>query len=197
MLSNSATVSKISMSKIRNNVVVGSNPAESLPDDLAALFTAAKPTGSEVLSQLESAAAELGKNPKFLADYAKGLIVEDILRAMEDSGITRNALATKIGKSRQYVSKVLDEERRANFTIDSLAEFSTALDLQLCLRMVPASEHMLFIRKLPTPVAIESFEQFPDERADPVMIPDCNQFESRNTIPFTPEDNYEPSRLSA
>lgn len=118
--------------------------APSLPDDIAALFADASPTTAADLSQLERAAAALLADPKFVADHAKCLIIEDILSAMEAAGMTRNALAGKIGKSRQYVSKILDEDRRVNFTIDSLAEFSAALGIQLCLRLLPASERMGF-----------------------------------------------------
>lgn len=130
-----------------NPRVGGSTPAPAtagLPDDLAALFAAAPVTTDADLAHLEKAAKALHRDPSFVADHAKGLIIEDILRAMEAAGMTRNALAGKIGKSRQYVSKILDEDRRVNFTIDSLAEFSAALGIQLCLRLLPASERMVF-----------------------------------------------------
>lgn len=99
----------------------------SLPDDLAALFASTAQATPADLARLEKAAADLNKDPAFVADVAKGLIVEDILRAMEAANLNRNTLAAKIGKSRQYVGKILDEHRRANFTIDTLAELATAL----------------------------------------------------------------------
>lgn len=178
----------------------GSNPAlstPSLPDDIAALFADARPTTTADLSQLERAAAALLTDPKFIADHAKGLIIEDILRAMEAAGMTRNALAGKIGKSRQYVSKILDEDRRVNFTIDSLAEFSAVLGVQLCLRMLPESERILFIRKLAPPVEIARADQFPDESIVDSAMPEPGEFVPRNIIPFTEATSYERTSLSA
>lgn len=180
--------------------VGGSNPVlstPSLPDDIAALLADAGPTTTADLSQLDSAAAALLADPKFIADQAKGLIIEDILRAMEAAGMTRNALAGKIGKSRQYVSKILDEDRRVNFTIDSLAEFSAALGVELCLRMLPESERILFIRKLAPPVEIARADQFPDESAADPVVPEPGEFVPRNIIPFTKDTSYERTSLSA
>ena len=191
-----------SSTKVRgsNPRVGGSNPplsTPSLPDDIAALFADASPTTAADLSQLERAAEALLADPKFIADHAKGLIIEDILRAMETAGMTRNALAGKIGKSRQYVSKILDEDRRVNFTIDSLAEFSAALGIQLCLRMLPESERILFIRKLAPPVEIARADQFPDESAADPVVPEPGEFVPRNIIPFTEDTSYERASLSA
>jgi antitoxin component HigA of HigAB toxin-antitoxin module len=99
----------------------GSNPragmtapaSPDLPDDLAALFATAPETTDADLAQLEKAAKALHSDPAFIAEHAKGLVVEDILRVMEKTGMSANALAGKIGKSRQYVSKILSG--RANF----------------------------------------------------------------------------------
>ena len=74
--------------------------------------------------------------------------MEDILRAMEEQGLNRNTLAAKLGKSRQYIGKILDEEQPANFTIDTLAELSSALGINLHVRMLPENERMIFVRGL-------------------------------------------------
>jgi len=114
--------------------------ARDLPADLAAIFAAAPDTRESDIAALTHAADALDRDPEFLADYAKGLVVEDVLRALEDSGLSKNALAEKIGKSRQYLSKILDEDRRVNFTIETLAKLSAALGLQLHVRMLPPNE---------------------------------------------------------
>ncbi len=116
-----------------------------LPEDIASLFENTRQATPAELARLEKAAALLRADPAFLADVAKGLIVEDILRAMEAAGLNRNTLATKLGKSRQYIGKILDKEQPANFTIDTLAEISAALGVKLHVRMLPGSEHMIFI----------------------------------------------------
>lgn len=190
----------VARSALASRAEANGNPTlstPSLPDDIAALFADARPTTAADLTQLERAAAALLADPKFVADHAKSLIIEDILRAMETAGMTRNALAGKIGKSRQYVSKILDEDRRVNFTIDSLAEFSAVLGVQLCLRMLPESERILFIRKLAPPVEIARADQFPDESAADPVVPEPGEFVPRNIIPFTEDTSYERASLSA
>lgn len=175
-----------------------SSPASiDLPEDLAALFSTAPVTTDADLAQLEKAAKALQSDPSFIAEHAKGLVVEDILRVMEKTGMSANALAGKIGKSRQYVSKILSEHRRANFTIESLAEFSAALDLQLCLRLLPASERLLFIRTVTAPVPKTCSNDFPkaDDAAEPWMEEEA--FIPQNIVPFIKDPSYERISLPA
>ena len=72
---------------------------------------------------------DLDKDPEFAADYANGLIVQDILNLMDKKQVSQAELANSIGKSRQYVFRILNEKR--NFTIKSLASFACALDCDL------------------------------------------------------------------
>lgn len=50
---------------------------------------------------------------------------EDILLAMEDAEISQKELASKLGKSKSYVSQLLDGSR--NMTLKTLADISYAL----------------------------------------------------------------------
>lgn len=50
---------------------------------------------------------------------------EDILLAMQDSGISHTELAKKLGKSKAFVSQILDGTR--NMTLKTLADISYAL----------------------------------------------------------------------
>jgi transcriptional regulator with XRE-family HTH domain len=84
---------------------------------------------------------ELERDPEFVADYLKGQLVEDILKAMEKQGITKSDLAKRLNKSRQYVTKVLNE--KANFTIETIAEVACALGTGVSLRLHSLSERML------------------------------------------------------
>jgi len=193
------------MKRTFDHFAPGSNPRggrtapapTGLPDDLAALFATAPETTDADLAQLEKAAKALHSDPSFIAEHAKGLVVEDILRVMEKTGMSASALADKIGKSRQYVSKILSEHRRANFTIESLAEFSAALDLQLCLRLLPASERLLFIRTVTAPVPKTSSNDFPeaDDAAEPWMEEEA--FIPQNIVPFIKDPSYERISLPA
>ena len=124
------------------------------------------------------------------------MIVEDILRAMESAGLNRNTLASKIGKSRQYVGKILDEDHSANFTIETLAELSVALGVQLHLRMLPANEHMIFARTLTVQTEVSPESPFPGDNK--VLRPshDAGCFEQRNIITFQPI-SYDRTSMSS
>lgn len=135
-------------SNVEKRATSESSAATSLPDDIAALFANAHQVSAKELAGLAKGAEALRADPSFLAGVSKGLVVEDILRAMEAAGLNRSTLASKLGKSRQYIGKILDEEQPANFTIDTLAELSTALGVKLHVRMLPENEHLLFVRGL-------------------------------------------------
>lgn len=166
-----------------------------LPDDIAALFANTRQATPKELAALAKAADALRADPAFLADVSKGLVVEDILRAMEEAGLNRNTLAAKLGKTRQYIGKILDEERRANFTIDTLAELSTALGVKLHVRMLPENEHMIFVRGLTVTTKVEPIAEFPDPQVRSAPIFE-DRFESSNFIPF-PTTQHERARLSS
>ena len=68
-------------------------------------------------------------DPEFMADCLKGGIVEEILDAMREEDLTKSGLAAKLGKSRQYITRVLNET--ANLTINSLAEMACALNRKI------------------------------------------------------------------
>jgi len=87
-----------------------------------------------------SAPLDLDADPEFVAGYLKARFVEDIYTVMEVQGLNRNQLAKKLGKSRQYVGRVLNEN--ANFTLETLAEIACALEMQVCARMYSKDERM-------------------------------------------------------
>ncbi len=115
-------------------------------EDLMAWINSFPPT-KETLERLEELdLLALDRNPEFVADLLKGMVTEDIMRAMEDNGINRNQLAKKMGKSRQYIGRVLSE--KANFTLERLAALACALDRDIAVRMFRRDE-TLAIRDLP------------------------------------------------
>ena len=187
---------KVKMSSKTERRPTAALPAKTpLPDDIASLFENTRQATPAELARLQKAAALLRADPAFLADVTKGLIVEDILRAMEATGLNRNTLATKLGKSRQYIGKILDEEQPANFTIDTLAEFSAALGVKLHVRMLPESEHMIFVRGLTVTTKVEPTADFPKPQAKTASIFE-DRFVASNITPF-PSPRHEQSRMSS
>ena len=166
-----------------------------LTNDIAALFENTRQATPADLSHLVKAAGALREDSAFLADVSKGLIVEDILRAMEAAGLNRNTLAAKLGKSRQYLGKMLDEEQPANFTIDTLAELSTALDVKLHVRMLPESEHMIFVRGLTVTTDVKPGADFPKQESKHASV-FVDRFESSDITVF-PSPHHERTRLSS
>jgi len=170
----------------------GSSPTV-LPADLTALFANARQLDAAAVRELEAAARALDHDPAFVADYLKGIAVEDILQALEETGISKNELAGRLGKTRQYVSNVLNENARVNFTIDTLAQFSVALGRQLCIRILPKTQQMHVFRTLP--VTVEPSPQFETQ-------PIADTFTTGNfvNIPsssFQMKEEYELSRIPA
>ncbi len=77
----------------------------------------------------------LEQDPDFLTEYIKGSFVADVEETMEEEGISKAQLARRLDRSRQYVSKVLNEEDLNNFTIDSIAKIAVALQRDVVLRL--------------------------------------------------------------
>lgn len=71
---------------------------------------------------------ELEGDLDYIADGMAFDYVNDIRRVMKEQKITQSELAKRIGKSRAYVSKVLNYN--PNMTIRSLAMIALALDLR-------------------------------------------------------------------
>ena len=76
---------------------------------------------------------DLDKDPEFVLDSIKARFVEDICQAMKAKGISQSDLARLLGKTKQYVSRVLNET--ANFTLSSIVEISIALGCSVELRI--------------------------------------------------------------
>lgn len=113
-----------------------------LPEDLAGLFAQAPQIDSGAARELEAAARAFDRDPEFVSDYLKSIAVEDILRAMEETGVSQSELAARMGKTRQYVSNVLSQKSRVNFTLDTIAQFAVALGYNPCVRILPPTQQM-------------------------------------------------------
>ncbi|MFW6302994.1 MAG: helix-turn-helix transcriptional regulator [Candidatus Sumerlaeota bacterium] len=97
----------------------------------------------EVLAEFgEDEDTDLFFDPEIVVGVTKAMIVEDILVAMEEDGVTRSELAERMGKSRQYVSRILNET--ANFTLETLARISCALERDLFVRLAPRGTTLRF-----------------------------------------------------
>ena len=87
----------------------------------------------------------LDKDPEYVADFMKGMLIEDILKAMEELNINKTQLAEKLGKSKQYVGRILNET--ANFTFATVAHIACALDMQAQTRIYRKDEVLDIVKK--------------------------------------------------
>lgn len=81
------------------------------------------------LTALKAKAEQARDSHAYRAEGASLRFTEDLVAFMKTSGLTRTALAEKIGSSPAYVTKILRGE--TNFTLDSMVKIATALDCEL------------------------------------------------------------------
>jgi len=104
-------------------------------DDLWAGFDDI-PSAEEILKA--DTPLDLETDPAFQAACLKAQVIEDIYRLMEEGGVKKKRLAEMLGKSPQYVGRVLAE--RANFTLDTLAKIACALGGRVTARLYTKDE---------------------------------------------------------
>lgn len=117
-----------------------------LDADLLELFRKARPLTSTEERRLAKAGEALDDDPAFRADYLKGLFVERILEAMADEGLSQSAIARQWGKSRQHLSRLLSEDRRVNFTLETMTELASLAKRKLDLVVLNPHEHTHVLR---------------------------------------------------
>jgi predicted XRE-type DNA-binding protein len=95
-----------------------------------------EPVDKKSQEKLGRAVEALKRDPEYLSLHLKGKFISEIYHAMQAQGINANQLAQRWGKSRQYVSKLLKEDRRVNFTLDTLVEVMLILGRRVELSFV-------------------------------------------------------------
>jgi hypothetical protein len=113
-----------------------------LSPELQALLDSTRPLADLDLKGLKRSIRELNKHPDHIADVCKGAFVEDVLRALDENEVPKSELARRLGKTRQQLSCMLNEEKLNNFTIETMAQISTALGRKLFVRMLAAGEYI-------------------------------------------------------
>lgn len=104
---------------------------DSLSEELAKMFADSPIFTPEAAAVLRKAADDLDKDPQFYADHLKGKFVSAILAAMQKMHVTKSTLALAWGKSRQYLGKVLDEDKRINFTLETMVQLSMLVNCRM------------------------------------------------------------------
>ena len=87
------------------------------------------------LTALKAKAEQARASHAYRAEGASIRFTEDLVAFMKTSGLTRTALAEKIGSSPAYITKILRGD--TNFTLDSMVKIATALGCELTISMKP------------------------------------------------------------
>ena len=82
-----------------------------------------------ILLDVTEAADSLRDDPDYVASVLQAHFVSLIRKTMREDNLSVTQLAAKLNKSRQYVSRVLNEN--VNFTLKSMAEITCALHLEI------------------------------------------------------------------
>jgi antitoxin component HigA of HigAB toxin-antitoxin module len=94
------------------------------------------PAMNSTLTALKAKADAARQSHAYRAEGASIRFTEDLVEAMESSGLTRSALAEKIGtSSASYITKILKGE--TNFTLDSMVKIAHALNCELSIGLAP------------------------------------------------------------
>lgn len=81
------------------------------------------------LQSLKSKAEAARQTHSYHAEGASIRFTEELISRMKSCGITRSALAEKIGTSPAYITKILRGD--TNFTLDSMVKIAHALECEL------------------------------------------------------------------
>lgn len=87
------------------------------------------------LTALKAKAEAARQTHAYRAEGASIRFTEDLVSLMESRGLTRSALAEKIGTSPAYVTKILRGD--TNFTLDSMVRIARALNCEITVGLRP------------------------------------------------------------
>jgi transcriptional regulator with XRE-family HTH domain len=171
-----------------------------LPADIREYLATVPPVSEQDLAELRKASEALDHDPAFQADFLKSLFVERMLEAMEELGETQSALALRWNCSRQYVSKLFNQDRKVNFTIETLCELAHLLKRRVAIEVLRENEVAHVMRCVPMHREIEPLEAHwagPATRRHPVDDLQARFGGSRRTPARIPNTAYEVPELAA
>jgi len=85
--------------------------------------------------ELQAMMAAARKTHAYKVETSIMEFTEELVRLMEDRGISKSELARKIGANPAYITKIL--RGTSNFTMDTLVKIATALDCEFRCHLQP------------------------------------------------------------
>ncbi len=127
-----------------------------LPADLRAYLESVPPVTAEMTERVAAANRALENDPAFQADFIKTLFVEKMYSALDERKETKATLADRLGKTRQYIQKLFNEDKRVNFTIETLCIVAHALGRRIHLHVCRENEQPMIISRPRAPITIKA-----------------------------------------
>jgi transcriptional regulator with XRE-family HTH domain len=87
------------------------------------------------IQALKAKAQAARQTPAYHAEGASIRFTEELIVRMKSRGLTRTALAEKLGTSPAYITKILRGD--TNFTLESIARIAQALDCEINFELRP------------------------------------------------------------
>ncbi len=98
---------------------------------------------SDIFTKLRARLAEAPASHEYRKESVILDFTEDLVARMDALGISRSALARRLGASPAYVTKIL--RGNANFTLDSLVKIADAVGCQLSTHLTPCDREAMWI----------------------------------------------------
>jgi transcriptional regulator with XRE-family HTH domain len=133
---------------------------------------------------------EAQDDPQFEADLMKMVFVNEMLTALDERRETKATLADRLGKTRQYIQKLFNEDKRVNFTVDTLCAVAHALGRRVHLHFCREHEQPVIITRPRTPVLIDS--QTWDRPAATISPAPSSERFIVSPVPFTTPTRKDP-----
>jgi transcriptional regulator with XRE-family HTH domain len=146
---------------------------DDLPADLRAYLDSVPPATPEMTARVAAANRALEDDPTFQADYLKSLFVEKMYAALNERRETKSTLAERLGKTRQYIQKLFNEDKRVNFTVDTLCAVAHALGRRVHLHICREHEQLVIVTRPRTPVILKAIVwDRPKAAVHPALVAD-------------------------
>lgn len=127
-----------------------------LPADLRAYLESVPPVTPEMTERVARANRAAQDDPQFEADLMKMVFVNEMLTALDERKETKATLAERLGKTRQYIQKLFNEDKRVNYTVDTLCAVAHALGRRIHLHVYREHEKFVIISRPRTPILINA-----------------------------------------
>jgi hypothetical protein len=119
---------------------------QNLPKSIADRHAASKPATFEQIKRMEALAEESDRDPQERGELQTAFFVNAVLNAMHSEKLSKGDVAKKMGRTRQYLHQILDEDAPVNFTIETMSSIATAVNRRIEI-LILADDEIAYVVK--------------------------------------------------